>query len=100
MAKARGTTRSNGKRSPARTSASVKLARKGVDSSDDFRGLMSALMTDVIRGDVSPEVVNAACNAGRSILRVAELEYRAARLGMTQARALPLSRRIGTVASA
>jgi len=37
---------------------------------------MSALMTDVIRGSISPEVTNAACNAGGKLLKMVELEHR------------------------
>lgn len=33
-------------------------------------------MTDVIRGSVSPEVTNAACNAGGKLLKMVELEYK------------------------
>lgn len=61
---------------------------------------MCALMTDVIQGHVTPEVVNAACNAGRGLLKMVELEYRAATPQAGAKPSLPLSRRIGTVASA
>lgn len=37
---------------------------------------MGALMTDVIKGSVSPEVANAACNAGGKLLKMVELEYK------------------------
>lgn len=37
---------------------------------------MSALMTDVIQGSVTPAVVNATCNAGRQLIEVAKLQYR------------------------
>jgi hypothetical protein len=37
---------------------------------------MSALMTDVISGKLSPEVTNAACNAGGKLLKMVELEYK------------------------
>lgn len=33
-------------------------------------------MSDVIEGAVTPEVANAACNAGRQLLRVVEMQYR------------------------
>ena len=56
--------------------SSLKLAERGVQSSGDFRNLMSALMTDVIRGSLSPEVTNAACNAGGKLLKMVELEYK------------------------
>lgn len=71
---------------------SVLLARSGVSSSEDFRNLMCALMTDVIQGDVSPDVVNAACNAGRGLLKMVEMEYKASQGAAN--RSFPLSRRI------
>lgn len=37
---------------------------------------MSALMTDVIRGSLNPDVTNAACNAGGKLLKMVELEYK------------------------
>jgi hypothetical protein len=76
---------------------SVILARKGVTSSEDFRNLMCALMTDVIQGDVSPDVVNAACNAGRGLLRMVEMEYRASQGAAN--RSFPLSRRVAEVSA-
>lgn len=33
-------------------------------------------MTDVIRGALTPEVTNAACNAGGKLLKMVELEYK------------------------
>lgn len=35
---------------------------------------MSALMTDIIDGTVSPQVGNAACNAGGKLLKVVEMQ--------------------------
>jgi hypothetical protein len=37
---------------------------------------MSALMTDLIEGRVSPGIGNAACNAGGKLLKVVELQHR------------------------
>jgi len=37
---------------------------------------MSALMTDLIEGRVSPGIGNAACNAGGKLLKVVELQNR------------------------
>lgn len=80
-------------------SASVALSKRGVHSSQDFCDLMCTLMTDVVQGDVTPDVVNAACNAGRSLLRMVDLEYRAAAANANN-RSFPLSRRIGEGATA
>lgn len=38
--------------------------------------MMSALMTDVIAGTVSPGVCNAACNAGGKLIKIVELEIK------------------------
>lgn len=82
------------------TGVSVGIAARGIETSADFRDLMVGLMTDVIQEKISPDVVNAACSASRSLLRMVELEYRASVPGATKNKTLPLSRRIGTVASA
>jgi len=62
---------------PARKPASsLAIAERGVQSSSDFRDLMSALMSDVIRGSLNPMVTNAAVNAGGKLLKMVELEYK------------------------
>jgi hypothetical protein len=99
-----GTDGSNGADAHADAPASVKpstsvsLAQRGVQSSEDFRNIMCALMTDVIQGDVSPDVVNAACNAGRGLLRMVDMEYRASQGAAN--RSFPLSHRVTAGASA
>jgi hypothetical protein len=37
---------------------------------------MSAIITDVIRGDISPVVCNAAVNAGGKLLKVVEMQFK------------------------
>ncbi len=37
---------------------------------------MSALMSDIIAGRVTPSVGNAACNAGGKLLKVVEMQYK------------------------
>jgi hypothetical protein len=37
---------------------------------------MSALMSDIIAGRVTPAVGNAACNAGGKLLKVVEMQYK------------------------
>ena len=37
---------------------------------------MSALMSDVIQGRITPQVANATCNAGGKLLKVVEMQYR------------------------
>lgn len=55
---------------------SSAIAENGVNTSADFRNLMSALMSDVIQGRVTPSVTNAACNASGKMLRMVELEMK------------------------
>lgn len=38
--------------------------------------MMSSLISDVIDGSVSPQVTNAACNAGGKMLKVVELQLK------------------------
>lgn len=66
----------------AKTSAKVSkpkslaLAKCGIRTGKDFSALMSALMTDLIEGSISPGVGNAACNAGGKLLKVVEMQMR------------------------
>lgn len=91
MAKAREGSRSNAQSSKAADAKSVQLAHRGVGSSEDFRNLMTALMGDVITGAVSPDVTNAACNAGGKLLKMVELEYKFAADAARKERVLPLA---------
>lgn len=38
--------------------------------------MMSAVLSDVVSGLLTPQVVNAACNAGGKLLKVHEMEYK------------------------
>lgn len=38
--------------------------------------MMSALMSDLIQGTVTPNVANATCNAGGKLLKVIEMEHK------------------------
>jgi hypothetical protein len=62
---------------------------------------MCALMSDVVQGKLDPEIANAACNAGRGLLRMVELEYKFTGQkpsnGNGQARGLVMSRRLKAV---
>lgn len=55
---------------------SLAIASKGVKTGDDFAGLMSALMSDLIEGRVTPQMGNATCNAGGKLLKVVEMQYK------------------------
>jgi hypothetical protein len=60
----------------AHKARSLALASKPVRTGSDFAALMSALMSDLIEGNVSPGVGNAVCNAGGKLLKVVELQYK------------------------
>jgi len=47
---------------------------ENVKTGSDFARLMSALMSDIISGRVTPSVGNAACNAGGKLLKVVEMQ--------------------------
>ena len=55
---------------------SLALARAGVVTGQDFARLMSAVMSDVIEGAMTPEVANATVNAGGKLLKVVEMQYK------------------------
>lgn len=55
-------------------SRSAELARQGVQTGEDFANLMSALMSDVLDGSVSPAVANAATNAGGKLLKIVQMQ--------------------------
>lgn len=55
---------------------SLAISERGVRTGKDFANLMSALMSDVIAGRVTPSVGNAACNAGGKLLKVVEMQYK------------------------
>ena len=60
---------------PAET-RSLAIAKQGVRTGRDFANLMSALMTDLIEGKITPGVGNAACNAGGKLLKVVEMQMK------------------------
>lgn len=55
---------------------SLHIAERGIKTSNDFAALMSALMSDLIEGRVTPQVGNATCNAGGKLLKVVEMTYK------------------------
>lgn len=55
---------------------SLPIAAKGVKTGHDFANLMSALMSDLIEGRVTPSIGNATCNAGGKLLKVVEMQYK------------------------
>ncbi len=55
---------------------SLAIASRGVKTGNDFASLMSALMSDLIEGRVTPQMGNATCNAGGKLLKVVEMQYK------------------------
>lgn len=60
----------------AKGATSLAYAAKGITTGHDFANFMSALMSDLIAGRVSPGIGNAACNAGGKLLKVVEMQLR------------------------
>jgi hypothetical protein len=52
------------------------LAHARVTTANEFAQLMSSLIGDVLEGNISPVVCNAACNAGGKLLKVVEMQHR------------------------
>lgn len=76
MAKKRQEEATNNQASAGTSSGAVGIASLGVHTGEDFAKLMSALMSDVILGTVTPDIANAACNAGGKLLKVVEMQYK------------------------
>lgn len=54
----------------------LQLAKRGVQTGSDFAGLMSALMSDLLEGKITPQVGNATVNAGGKLLKVVEMQLK------------------------
>jgi len=61
------------RRSPPK---SLAIAETGITTAQQFAGLMSALMTDLLNGSVTPGIGNATCNAGGKLLKMVELNQK------------------------
>lgn len=55
---------------------SLEIARKGIRTGTDFANMMSALMSDLIEGRVTPNVGNATCNAGGKLLKMVDMQQK------------------------
>lgn len=72
-----GKGKANGSKAvPAKQPRSLIAAESGVKTGHDFANLMSALMSDLIDGRVTPAIGNATCNAGGKLLKVVEMQYK------------------------
>jgi len=67
------------------------IAAKGIKTGHDFANLMSALMSDLIEGRVTPSIGNATCNAGGKLLKVVEMQYKYGVAGPGQQKVLTLA---------
>ena len=59
-----------------KSNRSSQLLRKGIETGRDFANVMSALMTDLADGSITPPVGNAISKAGSQMLKMVELQYR------------------------
>lgn len=73
------------------TPRSLAIANRGVKTGSDFAGLMSALMSDLIEGRVTPSIGNATCNAGGKLLKVVEMQAKYGTSGPGQRKVLELT---------
>ena len=71
-----GTENANGVAAVAPAARSAGISATGVRTGEEFASLMSALMSDVISGAVTPDIANAACNAGGKLLKVVEMQFK------------------------
>jgi hypothetical protein len=55
---------------------SVEIGSQGVKTAADFAALMSALMSDLLSGRVTPQTGNAVVNAGGKLLKVVEMRLK------------------------
>lgn len=55
---------------------SLAIFEKGIGTGHDFAKGMSALMSDLISGCISPSVGNAVSNAGGKLLKVVEMQHK------------------------
>jgi hypothetical protein len=60
----------------AKKSRTAPIAERGITDSRQFAELMSALMSDLISGAITPDIGNATCNAGGKLLKVMELQHK------------------------
>jgi hypothetical protein len=80
-----------GKKSASQQSRCLTIARKGIRTSHDFANMMSALMTDLAEGSMTPGQGNAICNAGGKLLKNVELEQKYGVKGPGNERTLQLA---------
>jgi hypothetical protein len=55
---------------------SLPIAERGINTGPEFASLMSAMMTDLIAGRITPNIANATCNAAGKLLKVVEMQHK------------------------
>lgn len=70
---------------------SLEIAKRGIKTSGDFANVMSALMSDLASGHVTPQIGNAMCNAGGKLLKVVEMQAKYGTDGKGQQKVLRLT---------
>jgi hypothetical protein len=65
----------------ASTPRSLAIAERGVNTGPEFASLMSAMMTDLIAGTITPNIANATCNAAGKLLKVVEMQHKYGKAG-------------------
>jgi len=66
----------NGSEAIIKSPRSLVIGEKGIDTAKDFASLMSAVMSDVLDGRLSPQIANAVVNAGGKLLKVVEMQHK------------------------
>jgi hypothetical protein len=69
----------------------IGIAERGIRTSTDFANLMSAMMSDLAVGRLTPQVGNAMCNAGGKLLKVVEMQQKYGTKGEGQHKVLQLA---------
>lgn len=62
-------------------SRSLAIAEGGIKTGPDFANLMSAMMSDLIAGRITPNIANATCNAAGKLLKVVEMQHKYGKTG-------------------
>lgn len=70
---------------------SLQIFSDGINTSRDFAKGMSALMSDLIGGRITPQVGNAVVNAGGKLLKVVEMQQRYGVQGQGTSKVLQLA---------
>ena len=76
MAKKGTSTQSTGQAHVKKSPLCLGIAEHGITTAKQYAQLMSAIMTDLIAGSITPQTSNAVCNAGGKLLKVVELQLK------------------------